>query len=123
MLCVETERRCEARLNRPCVGGSFRSRGCIRPRAGQHTRRREGKIISLHFTDLNKKNHDVPWGTGQCDAADILAELKRQGFEGVIAMEYESHWEKEDLAQSVKFFREQCEKLAAEKNTRPGSYE
>jgi len=75
-------------------------------------RKLEGRIISLHFTDLNKKNRDVPWGTGVCNAAGVLAELKRQGFEGVIAMEYESHWEKEDLAQSVTFFREQCAKLA-----------
>jgi len=52
----------------------------------------EGRIISLHFKDLNKRErraHDVPWGTGACDAASMLAELKRQGFKGVVSVEYE----------------------------------
>jgi len=74
-------------------------------------RKLEGRIIALHFKDL-KKGRDVPWGTGECNAEAMLAELKRQGFEGVFSMEYESHWTREDLAECVKFFHARCEKLA-----------
>jgi sugar phosphate isomerase/epimerase len=50
----------------------------------------EGRIVSLHFKDLKlPEKHDVPWGTGDCNAAKMLAELKRQGFKGVFSIEYE----------------------------------
>ncbi len=77
----------------------------------------EGRIISLHFKDLNRRGrraHDVPWGTGACNAEAMLTELKHQGFEGVFSMEYEAKWTKEDLAKCVKFFHAQCEKLAGQ---------
>ena len=65
----------------------------------------EGKIVSSHFKDL-KGGHDVVWGTGDSDAKAMLAELKRQGFKGVISAEYEHNWEKnhEDIAQCAKAF-------------------
>ena len=52
----------------------------------------EGRIVSLHFKDLDKMGggHDVPWGTGAGDAKGMLAELKRQGFKGVFSIEYET---------------------------------
>ena len=54
----------------------------------------EGRIIELHFKDVvptaNKKGYeDVPWGTGDCDAKAMLAEIKRQGFKGHFQIEYE----------------------------------
>jgi sugar phosphate isomerase/epimerase len=52
----------------------------------------EGKTVELHFKDLNKSGgdaHDVPWGTGACDFKAMLAELKRQKFQGVFSIEYE----------------------------------
>lgn len=55
-----------------------------------------GKIISLHFKDLNeagKDAHDVVWGTGKADVPALLAELKKQGFKGVFSIEYEYNWE------------------------------
>jgi sugar phosphate isomerase/epimerase len=55
----------------------------------------EGRIISLHFKDLNKRArdaHDVPWGTGVGNVEAQLAELHRQGFEGVFSIEYEHNW-------------------------------
>jgi len=65
----------------------------------------EGRIVSSHFKDL-KGGHDVVWGTGDSDAKALLAELKRQGFKGVISAEYEHNWEKnhEDIAQCAKAF-------------------
>lgn len=51
----------------------------------------EGRIISLHFKDLSKAKEDVPWGTGECNASDLLKELERQGFKGVFSIEYENN--------------------------------
>lgn len=55
----------------------------------------EGKIVSLHLKDLNKKGpgaHDVVWGTGVSGIKDILAELDRQKFKGVFSIEFEYNW-------------------------------
>jgi sugar phosphate isomerase/epimerase len=59
--------------------------------------RLRGRILCLHFKDIKapegkeiKDGVDQPWGTGDCDAKGILEELHRQGFRGVISLEYES---------------------------------
>jgi sugar phosphate isomerase/epimerase len=55
----------------------------------------EGRIVSFHFKDLNKQGkdaHDVPWGTGVADVPALIAEMKRQGFQGPISVEYEHNW-------------------------------
>jgi sugar phosphate isomerase/epimerase len=55
----------------------------------------EGRILILHFKDLNEKSpeaHDVPWGEGVANVPAILAELKRQGFRGLFDIEYEYNW-------------------------------
>lgn len=55
----------------------------------------EGRIISLHFKDLNRnarRAHDVPWGTGVSNAPGVLRELRRQGFAGHLSIEYEHNW-------------------------------
>lgn len=52
----------------------------------------QGRIISLHFKDINKRakdGHDLPWGTGVSTATRMLAELRRQNFKGVFSLEYE----------------------------------
>jgi hypothetical protein len=70
----------------------------------------EGRIISLHFKDLDKVDapdwHDVPWGTGKSDAWAMLGELKRQNFRGTFSIEYEHHWGQAmpELVQCVRFF-------------------
>jgi len=48
----------------------------------------EGHTIELHFKDI-ENDKDRPWGTGKGDARAMLAELKRQGFRGLIDLEYE----------------------------------
>jgi len=50
----------------------------------------EGRLICLHMKDVDKNGHDVPYGTGSGNVKGQLTELKRQGFRGVIAIEYES---------------------------------
>ncbi len=66
----------------------------------------DGHIVSLHFKDI-KDGHDVPWGTGEGRAEEILRELHRQGFRGVFSIEYEHHWTSSmpEIRESVRFFR------------------
>jgi sugar phosphate isomerase/epimerase len=69
----------------------------------------EGRIISLHLKDVSAKErraHDVPWGTGVSDAPGMLRELKRQGFRGIVSIEYEHNTPRlvDDVGQCVAFF-------------------
>ena len=84
----------------------------------------EGRIINLHFKDLNEKAsadpkaktrpHDVPWGTGVADVKAMLTELKRQNFRGAFCVEYEHNWDNSlpEIAQSVKYFYQVANELA-----------
>ncbi len=77
----------------------------------------EGRIITLHFKDLNQKApkaHDVPWGTGISNAKGMMQELKRQGFKGAFCIEYEYNWENSvpEITECVKFFNATCAELA-----------
>jgi len=75
-------------------------------------RKLKGKIISLHFKDLDKGKTDVPFGTGECDVAAMLKELKKQGFKGVFSIEYEK-WDAEQ-DENVRKCVENVEKTCAE---------
>ena len=68
----------------------------------------KGRVISSHLKDLNvmaHEGHDVPFGSGVSDIAGILDELKSQGFEGNLSIEYEYHWENSvpEVAQCIGF--------------------
>ena len=68
------------------------------------------RVVSVHLKDLNKQGpeaEDVPYGTGVAKIPAILDELKRQRFQGNIAIEYESLWENNvpAVAQCVGFVR------------------
>jgi sugar phosphate isomerase/epimerase len=76
----------------------------------------EGRIISSHFKDLNKKGpdaHDVPWGTGEGNAKVLLEEFKRQGFTGVFSIEYEYNWDNSmpDIAKCLEWFNATTKEL------------
>lgn len=74
----------------------------------------EGRIVSMHLKDLGENRKDVPHGTGVNRAADQLAEIKRQGFKGVISVEYEV-WDaqqRDNLVACVAFFNREAAKLA-----------
>ena len=82
----------------------------------------EGRIVSLHFKDLNQMGggHDVPWGTGKGDAKAMLAELKRQNLKAVFSIEYEYGDQAkpemmENLAKCAAFFEQTAAELLAEK--------
>ncbi|MFN0205212.1 MAG: sugar phosphate isomerase/epimerase family protein [Planctomycetota bacterium] len=66
----------------------------------------EGRIVELHFKDI-ENNEDRPWGTGKGDARTMLTELKRQGFRGLINIEYETGSGKEleaNVTKCIEFF-------------------
>ena len=58
-----------------------------------------GRLLSLHFKDIaarqegETEQHDVIWGAGILDMKGMMKELKKQHFEGLISVEYESNWE------------------------------
>lgn len=77
----------------------------------------EGRIVSFHFKDLNKKGpdaHDVPWGTGVADVKALLTEVKRQGIKPVFSVEYEYHFGTSlpEIRESVAYFEKVCAELA-----------
>ena len=69
----------------------------------------KGRVISSHLKDRNVRgeagHHDVPFGTGVGNISGILDELKRQGFDGNISIEYEYNWDNSvvDVAQCIGF--------------------
>jgi sugar phosphate isomerase/epimerase len=80
----------------------------------------EGRVIELHFKDLNEFGKhdaiDVPWGTGRSDARGSLAELKRQRFQGLISVEYETGDGAElerNVSKCVDFFDRTARELSA----------
>ena len=76
----------------------------------------EGKIVSLHFKDV-KNGEDQPWGTGAGEAAKMLRELRRQKFQGLVSVEYESgsgvELEKV-VVKCIEFFDRECAAIVAE---------
>lgn len=71
----------------------------------------KGRIISSHLKDLNKMGsdaHDVPYGTGVCNIKGCLDELKAQGFEGNISIEYEHNWDNSvpEVTQCIQFVKD-----------------
>ena len=83
-------------------------------------RKLKGRIVSLHFKDLNEFGvpgaHDVPWGQGAGNAREMLAELREQGFRGVFFVEYEHNWENSvpEIAECVAFFNQVAADLEKE---------
>jgi sugar phosphate isomerase/epimerase len=70
----------------------------------------EGRIVSVHLKDrpaIGPGQHDVIFGTGITDIGALLAELRRQKFDGNISIEYEYNWDDSvaDIAQCIGFVR------------------
>jgi sugar phosphate isomerase/epimerase len=70
----------------------------------------KGRIVSSHLKDKESfgQSHDVPYGTGVGQIGDILAELKAQGFDGNISIEYEYNWDNSlpEVTKCVEFVRD-----------------
>lgn len=75
-------------------------------------RKLSGRIISLHFKDIAEKKegeneqHDVIWGRGILDVAEMLKTIKSQNFKGYISIEYENNWENSvpDIKECIRFY-------------------
>jgi sugar phosphate isomerase/epimerase len=78
----------------------------------------EGRILGFHLKDVaekgNRQSRDVPLGQGQANYAAVLAELRRQGYRGVMTIEYEhdSPALDDDVAKCVAFVEETAKKFA-----------
>lgn len=70
----------------------------------------KGRIISSHMKDKVDygQSTDTPYGTGVGEIGRCLDELKKQGFEGNISIEYESKWLENvpDVTKCITFVRE-----------------
>lgn len=70
----------------------------------------QGRIVSGHLKDrtaIGRSTEDVPFGSGISNFKGILDELKRQGFDGNLSVEYETKWDNSvpDVAQCIGYFR------------------
>jgi sugar phosphate isomerase/epimerase len=69
----------------------------------------EGRILTLHLKDVGEwgkpQARDVPLGTGLADFGAVLKEIRRQGFQGVMSIEYEhdSPQLQQDVAACIAF--------------------
>ena len=78
----------------------------------------EGRILSFHLKDVpevgNPKARDVPLGTGKADYAAVLGELNRQGYKGVMSIEYEHQSPElvDEVAQCLAFVEKTASHLA-----------
>ena len=76
----------------------------------------EPRQMALHLKDVDKVGpdaHDVIWGTGVGDIRAQLSELDRQGFAGVISIEYEANWDNNipDIRKCMAYFGQVCGQL------------
>ncbi len=82
-------------------------------------RKLEGRILCFHLKDVLKKgdldSRNTVIGEGQADCANTLKELKRQGYKGVIAIDFEHDTPalQEDMAKNIAFAEEQARRLLA----------
>lgn len=72
----------------------------------------KGRVISAHLkdkTEFGPQAHEVPTGTGVGRMGLVLAELKKQGFEGNISIEFEYNWDHSvpEIKQCIDFVRQQ----------------
>ncbi len=65
-----------------------------------------GRITGAHLKDLNvfgdKKAYDVPFGSGEANIHDILAELSLQDFNGFLIIEHENPAEIDNPSPSIR---------------------
>lgn len=67
-----------------------------------------GKIKVVHMKDLNEKLEDTTWGTGVLAVKDVLQELRRQNFNGLISVEYENYGDSQldDMVKSLEYYKQ-----------------
>ncbi len=53
----------------------------------------EQEVVGGRVMFCKRNAHDVPYGTGASSVKECLDELKAQGFQGNISIEYEHNWD------------------------------
>ncbi len=77
----------------------------------------EGHVIGVHLKDIVKFNDtqaaDTVVSKGVIDIPAVLAELKRQNFNGMLSIEHESNWyhNLQDVIDTKKYFDDQVARL------------
>ena len=65
-----------------------------------------GRILNVHLKDLKdfgtKETYDVPFGQGEGNIHDVLAELTLQNYRGYLSIEYENEAEVENPSPSIR---------------------
>lgn len=78
----------------------------------------EGRILGFHLKDAlekgNRKSRDVPLGQGAGNYAEVLKELRRQGYRGVMTIEYEHDSPElmDDVAKCVAYVEQTAKSFA-----------
>ena len=74
-------------------------------------KRFEGRIKVVHIKDLSNEMDDTTWGTGILQVKDVLKELKRQQFGGLVSIEYENFGDSQldDIKKSLAFYKLQTQ--------------
>ena len=104
------------RIGACCDGGQW-ARSGLDP--VECLRQLQGRIISFHLKDVAKKgdpqSRNTVMGTGEADCAKTLKELRRQGYRGLITIDFEHDTPalQEDMARNVAFIEEQARLLLA----------
>lgn len=76
----------------------------------------KGRLVSLHLKDVNEigsEGRDMPYGTGIGNLKDVLAEVKKMGYSGTFAIEYESKPmdNMKDVTDCIKWFEKTKKEL------------
>ncbi len=69
------------------------------------------RVLSVHLKDVTEakpESGDVPYGQGIGNIAGVIAELKKQGFRGHVAVEYEHTTDRllDDVKHCIQFIRD-----------------
>ena len=99
----------DQRIGACCDVGHWRREGLDQTEC---LKKLKGRIVSLHFKDIEakkegeKEQHDVIWGAGILDVEGMLKELKAQDFKGIFTIEYENNWENSvpDIRQCIDYY-------------------
>lgn len=108
-----------------CKGRSARIGGCSDvghwARTGldvvECLKKMQGRIIEVHLKDIlefgKPDSQDVPIGAGKARVADVLRELHRQKFKGLLLIEYEhdSSQLMQDMAQCAAFIEKTAQEI------------
>lgn len=76
------------------------------------------RLKCLHLKDIEnaeEKAKDVIWGKGVCRIDEIISQLLRKDFNGLLSIEYENNWENSvpDIKKCIEYFRKHIVKTHA----------